>query len=114
MGAPAVASHAGADSWLHLPIHSMMYLIRTPPLAPCDFRAKISRSRPAVLRSAPAAHALAGLADGAGLLPMDPAEVPNQSEPRCPTSRKREGGVARLRPRSVCAWCRLHRVDLGG
>ena len=30
---------------------------------------------------APAAHALAGLADGAGLLPMDPAEVPNQSEP---------------------------------
>ena len=29
---------------------------------------------------APAAHALAGLADGAGLLPMDPAEVPDQSE----------------------------------
>ena len=29
---------------------------------------------------APAAHALAGLADGAGLLPMDPAEVPGQSE----------------------------------
>ena len=24
---------------------------------------------------------LAGLPDGAGLLPMDPAEVPNQSEP---------------------------------
>ena len=31
---------------------------------------------------APAAHALAGLADGAGLLLMDPAEVPNQLESR--------------------------------
>ena len=29
-----------------------------------------------------AAHALAGLPDGAGLLPMDPAEVPNQLESR--------------------------------
>ena len=37
-------------------------------------------SQPAVLRSAPAAHALAGLPDGAGLVLMDPAEVPNQSE----------------------------------
>ena len=30
---------------------------------------------------APAAHALAGLPDGAGLVLMDPAEVPAQSEP---------------------------------
>ena len=29
-----------------------------------------------------AAHALSGLPDGAGLVPMDPAEVPDQSEPR--------------------------------
>ena len=31
---------------------------------------------------APAAHALAGLPDGAGLVLMDPAEVPNQLESR--------------------------------
>ena len=51
---------------------------------------------------APAAHALAGLPDGAGLVLMDPAEVPNQSEPadalRATTSQlsgRAENGVSR-------------------
>ena len=57
----------------------MMYLIRTPPSRLVIFvrRQRDLGRRPPL---AQAAHALAGLPDGAGLLPMDPAEVPDQSE----------------------------------
>ena len=54
---------------------------------------RISARRPPL---APAAHALAGLPDGAGLVPMDPAEVPNQSEPRRRAPRDHQPPVTAL------------------
>ena len=58
-----------------------MYLIRTPPFALLVFRAKPARSRRGQ-RLSEGHHALPGPPDGAGLLLMDPAEVPNQLESR--------------------------------
>ena len=54
---------------------------------------------------APAAHALAGLPDGAGLVLMDPAEVPNQLESRRRAARDHQPAFQRGRGR--CA----ERVD---
>ena len=66
-------------------------------MAPCVFRgtAAISARRP------PAAHALTGLPDGAGLVPMDPAEVPNQSEPRRRAARDHQPAFRGARARCV-------------
>ena len=78
----------------------MMYLIRTPP---SRFRFFVPNQPIWARRSplAPAAHALAGLADGAGLLPMDPAEVPDQSEPRRRAARDHQPAFQRGRARCV-------------
>ena len=52
-----------------------------PPLGASYFSCQTSAISAGRQRLSEGHHALAGLADGAGLLPMDPAEVPNQSEP---------------------------------
>ena len=87
MGAPAV--------------YDVTYL--TPPPGRLVFSWQTSAISAGRQRLSEGHHALAGLADGAGLLPMDPAEVPNQSEPadalRATTSQlsgRAENGASRM------------------
>ena len=54
----------------------------TPPLGASCFSCQTSAISAGRQRLSEGHHALPGPPDGAGLLPMDPAEVPNQLDPR--------------------------------
>ena len=70
---------------------------RQPRPRPCQSCA-ISAGRQ---RLSVAHHELAGLPDGAGLVPMDPAEVSDQSEPRRRAARDHQPAFQRGRARCV-------------
>ena len=59
-------------------IYDVTYL--TPPLGASCFSCQTSAISAGRQRLSEGHHALPGPPDGAGLLPMDPAEVPDQSE----------------------------------
>ena len=83
---------------------SSLILIRTPLPDPgrLVFSCQTSASRRAGRqRLSVGHHELAGLPDGAGLVPMDPAEVPNQSEPRRRAARDHQPAFRGARGRCV-------------